>query len=344
MFYDFSEREIHIKSEKEAVINFLKKQGLNYESDIEYTMVIKKGNQIVATGSLNRNVLKCIAVDEEFRNMGLTNKVVSHLINKAYQLNETNLFVYTKPSNEMKFAQLGFYKIVEIEDKVLLMENNRNGLDIFLKKLSSSRMEGNRIAGIVVNCNPFTNGHKYLIEKAASECDWLHVFVVWEGKSIFPPEARFKLVKEGTKHINNVTVHQGINYIISSATFPSYFLKQDQDVVEVHAKLDLTIFGSKIAPTLGINLRYVGEEPYCPVTSKYNKIMKKILPSFGIKVIEVPRKDSSGEIISATKVRCLIQDDDYETAKKFIPESTYQYLFTQEGKQICENIKKFAKR
>ena len=37
-----------------------------------------------------------------------------------------------------------------------------------------------------MNCNPFTLGHKYIVEKAARENDNVIIFVVEEDKSSFP--------------------------------------------------------------------------------------------------------------------------------------------------------------
>lgn len=335
---------LKLKQEKEDVLRFLMQQSLRFEEDIEYTMVILDQDQIIATGSLNRNVLKCIAVDEKYRGLGLTNKVVSHLIQEAYSRGQTHLFIYTKPSNELQFRSLGFYTIELIPDEVLLMENSRDAIANFQKELTMCKKEGKNIASIVVNCNPFTKGHRYLIEKAAKENDWLHVFVVWEEKSVFPSEVRYQLVKEGTRDIKNVSVHKGIDYIISSATFPSYFLKEDKDIVSVHARLDLNIYGCRIAPSLGINRRYIGEEPYCAVTKKYNEEMKKILPIYGIDVHEIPRKELQGEAISASKVRRLIKENDLETLKEIVPESTYQFLKSKDSEPIILIIRQMESR
>ncbi|NDL66834.1 [citrate (pro-3S)-lyase] ligase [Clostridiales bacterium F-3ap] len=335
---------MHMKSEKEEVLRFLDGQGIGFEEDVEYTMVLEEGEKVVGTGSLNRNVLKCIAVDGEHRSMGLMNRIVGHLIQEAYQRGETHLFVYTKPSNEVLFTQLGFHKIISLHDEVLLLENSGDGFSDYLKALGGCKVEGERIASIVVNCNPFTKGHRHLIEKAAVENDWLHVFVVWEGKSLFPSDVRHALVEEGTKDIRNVTVHRGKDYIISAATFPSYFLKEGQDAVEIHGKLDLCLFAAFIAPALGITRRYVGEEPYCPVTKKYNEIMKEILPAYGIEVCEIPRLSADGDAISASKVRRLIRRDDYMSLWRIVPETTYRFLLSEEGRKIAATIKESQSR
>ena len=190
-----------------------------------------------------------------------------------------------------------------------------------------------------MNANPFTLGHLYLIEKASKENDILYLFIVSEDKSIFPFNIRKKLVIEGTSHLKNIIYHDSGPYIISSATFPSYFQKDENDVIESHANIDLEIF-VKIAKNLDINVRYVGEEPKSIVTGIYNKIMETKLPQYGIKCIVVPRKnENSGEIISASNVRKLIKDGDFDKIKEMVPECTYKYLISPEAKYVIEKIK-----
>ncbi len=130
------------------------------------------------------------------------------------------------------------------------MENNPAGLSGYIETLVSETKEknlsGSKIGSIVVNCNPITNGHLYLIEKAASESDILHLFVVEEDRSVFPFSVRYALVKEATSHIKNLVLHAGSNYIISNSTFPSYFIKDSKTIVDLHAKLDLGIYSEKL--------------------------------------------------------------------------------------------------
>jgi [citrate (pro-3S)-lyase] ligase len=179
---------------------------------------------------------------------------------------------------------------------------------------------------IVMNCNPFTNGHKYLIENAAKQVDYLYIFVVEEDKSYFKFKDRYELVKEGTSEIKNVIVVPSGNLIISSITFPGYFLKDTPDRVTVDTSLDLSIFAKYIAAELGINKRFVGEEPFDIVTRKYNETMKLILPRYGIDLIEIPRKESGNSAISASRVRKLLEMKKFDSIKKLVPETTFQFL------------------
>lgn len=340
-------RKIYLNNprEKAEVENFLNLHHLNLEKDVEYTIALYEDEKIIGTGSLSGRVLKCIAVDQNYQGEGLSNKIITLLINEQYYRGNTHLFVFTKPENVYLFKDFGFYEIANIEGEVSLLENDPKGIERYVERLSLNKKEGKTIASIVMNCNPFTLGHQYLIENASQNNDFVHVFIVWEDKSLFPADVRFKLVQEGTKHLSNVLIHRGEDYIISNSTFPSYFLKESSSIVKTHASLDLKIFGSFIAPSLGINRRYIGEEPYDPVTKEYNETMKKTLPDYGIEVIEIPRLQNEDQIaISASRVRELARTDDFENLKEIVPSSTYEYIVSEEGKPIINKIKKTDSR
>lgn len=339
-FDNFEERVIQLNnsSEREVIDRFLKRNSLLLDKDVEYTVAIFERNRIVATGSFAGNVLKCIVVDPQYEELGLASRITSHLINEEYQRGRTHLFIYTKPENLEKFKDMGFYKIAEVPSKVVLLENNPNGIENFIENLRKYKSERDVISSIVMNCNPFTKGHKYLIEKAAEASDVLHIFVVWEDKSIFPAEVRYKLVNEGVKNLPNVVVHRGENYIISNATFPTYFIKNYCNLVKTQCMLDLNIFGTYIAPSLNINRRFVGEEPYCEVTRTYNEIMKKMLPSFGVEVVEIPRLSIDGVAVSASKVREYIREGNLKMVKNMVPQTTYDFLVSEDAETIIKKL------
>lgn len=194
-----------------------------------------------------------------------------------------------------------------------------------------------RIAAIVMNANPFTLGHRYLVEQACKENDWLHLFMVSEDASYFPYAVRKRLIKEGTADLKNIIYHDSGPYIISSATFPSYFQKDDLAVIESHANLDLAIF-VKIAERLGIKARYVGEEPTSTVTRRYNEIMAQRLPEAGICCRIIPRNVKDGETVSASTVRRALHDGDWETVARMVPEVTLAFLQSDEARPILARI------
>ena len=176
------------------------------------------------------------------------------------------------------------------------------------------------------NCNPFTFGHRYLIETAAKQGSALHVFVLSEKKSLFPPEVRLKLVREGCSDLKNVFVHETGPYMVSSATFPSYFIKDKARVDEIYCDVDIRLFGERIAPALHINRRFVGTEPNCPVTRFYNEQLKARLPEYGIELTEIPRRECGGEAISASRVCTLMEEGNIEAIRPLVPEITCETI------------------
>ena len=168
-----------------------------------------------------------------------------------------------------------------------------------------------------------------MIETAARQCGVLYLFIVSENKSAFSSETRLELVRRGTAHLPNVHLSATGPYLISAATFPDYFLKEEEGKVspgELNTCLDLTIFAECFAQPLGISRRYVGTEPLDPVTAVYNKQMKEILPASGIEVIEIPRLEDSGGVLSASRVRRLLKEGNLEGIRELVPPATFGYL------------------
>ena len=147
-----------------------------------------------------------------------------------------------------------------------------------------------------------------------------------------------KLIKEGTAHLDNIIYHETGSYLISSATFPSYFLKDADIVAEAHTRLDMEIFG-RIAKAVGITKRFAGEEKTSRVTAIYNEAMKNILPNFGVEAVIIPRLEQENKAISASNVRMALKNDDFELLGKLVPQTTYDFFMTDEGKAVIEKIK-----
>lgn len=279
------------------------------------------------------------------------NQIVTHLISIQFERGNTHLFLYTKCNSAKFFGDLGFYEIARIDGQIVFMENRKTGFTSYLEKLKKETEQSEvfrqfscndsaktKIAALVMNANPFTLGHQYLVEKAASENDILHLFIVSEDQSLVPFSVRKKLVLEGTAHLKNIIYHESGPYIISNATFPSYFQKDADAVMESHANLDLTIF-VRIAQTLGINYRYVGEEPNSQVTGIYNEIMAKKLPENQIACKIIPRKEANGSVISASTVRTALKSGKMELLKTLVPETTLRYFQSEEAAPVIEKIK-----
>ena len=331
------------KYNNKIILKLLQAEGIKRDRNLDYTVAAYDSDyNIIGTGSCFGNTLRCLAISHEHRGEGLTNKILSHLIQYQFERGNFHLFIYTKYTTYHLFKTLGFYEIVNIKDQIVFMENKKTGFSDYLNSLKNTKPKDStnykKIASIVMNANPFTLGHLYLIEKASQENDLVHLFIVSEDKSIVPFDMRKKLIMEGTKHLKNIIYHDTGYYIISSATFPSYFQKDEKDVIESHANLDIEIF-IKIAKVLDINVRYVGEEPTSLVTGIYNQIMKKKLNENGIKCEIIDRKKNNEEIISASEVRKAIKEGRFDDMKNMVPECTYKFFTSNEGKNIVEKIK-----
>ena len=314
-------------AKKAAWAAFLSRAGLEADEQVETTVLLWDEGEIIATGSRTGNLLKCIAVDAFRQGEGLTATLLTQLRQDAFSRGHSHLFLYTKPKNEFMFSSLFFYPIAKT-DTVLLMENKKGGIESFLSTLPEEKATGT-VGAAVMNCNPFTKGHRYLIETAAKECDRLYVFVLSEDKSEFSAKDRMEMVKLGTADLPNVTVLPTGPYLISSATFPTYFLKDRENAEQVHCLLDIEIFSRYYAPKFGITRRFVGTEPLSPMTDQYNDALKAYLPQKGITLREIPRLEQDSTPVSASAVRAALAAHDTATLEKFLPDTTARYLQEQ---------------
>lgn len=321
-----------------AADRLLEQEGIRRDKCLDYLCALTdEEGRPAAVGGLFGNTMRCFAVSGEHRGEGLLNLVVTHLIDVQASRGNLHLFLYTKPETAQFFQDLGFHEIARVEGKLVFMENRRNGFPGYLKDLEKTARSG-RAAAIVMNANPFTLGHQYLAEQASAACDVLHIFVVSEDLSLVPFPVRRRLVEEGTAHLPNVVIHDCGPYLISAATFPGYFLKDEVSVAEGQAKLDTALF-SRIASTLGITERWVGEEPFSEVTALYNRILSEELPKAGIRCRIVPRRQAEGAAISASEVRRRIQSGDLESLSSLLPASTLRYFMSSEAAGVIEKIR-----
>ncbi|MBQ1329357.1 MAG: GNAT family N-acetyltransferase [Mogibacterium sp.] len=313
---------------------FLEACGLRDEEDADLVAWMTDDEaRLVACGALAGHTIKQLAVAPEAEGQGVMATVISALISEAAAGGITRLFLCTKPANRQMFGSLGFYPVVETPDAVL-MENRRGGADDFIASIPV--YEGVRGA-VVCNCDPFTLGHRHLIEHAASRCGHLYVFAVSESGSAFTPEERLDMIRRGTADIVNCHVYASDLYLISRATFPAYFIKDRAHAEEVRADLDIGFFAGCLAPALGITKRFVGCEPLDPVTRAYNERMRELLPQRGIEFEEIPRlTDGSGEYISAGRVRALMKEaaglsgqdreEVLDKIKALVPQTTFETI------------------
>jgi len=332
------------------VQDFLLSLGFEFErSEVECTMIVYnlKG-EIVGTGSHKGRILKYVAVAPKFRDTTAFALIVTYMTEKLLKIYK-HTFVFTRPENSVRFCGLGYTLIATAEPLFAVLEFGFESIftyQEYLKKLIVPAKTA-AIAAIVVNCNPFTNGHLFLIEKAAAENELVYLFVVEEDLSAFPFKVRWELIRKGINHLKNVVMVGGGMYIVSGTIFPAYFLKNEMvdTVLQKQAELDVKIFANYVVPILGIKRRYVGTENYCKTTEAYNLAMKTILPSHGVEIVEVTRKasalgrDNIPDYISASKVRDAIKTDQLESVIDFLPDSTRDFLFSEDSLDIRLKIK-----
>ena len=310
---------------------FLARHALGFEADIDAAFGVFDEDEVLrGCGCAAKSLLKCFAVDEALRGQNALGALVSRLVQDRFAKGYYDLRVITRAHNEPLFAACGFYPVVRT-DALVLLENRPDGPRRFAQPFFARGDEDKTVGAIVMNANPFTLGHRALVEYAAAHCDVLHLFVVEEDRSLFPTDTRFRLVEEGTADLANVRVHLSGPYMISSATFPTYFLKDGESAAALQSELDITLFASAIAPVLHITRRFAGEEPLDPVTNIYNSAMARILPRYGIEFVTIPRLALGDTPISASRVRALMREGRYEETKALVPEPTRRAISAQEA-------------
>ena len=332
-----------IPRQRRRIEQFLDDNGLRLD-DVDYyaALVDETTDEIVAGGGLKEGVIKCVAVADGHKGEAVANQIVSHLIAQANADGHQCVKLFTKPQNQKMFESMSFRLLAEAP-KAILMEMGIGGIKRYCEELESekgkvksekSNSELHHLnpstpqpimppSGIIImNCNPFTLGHRYLIEQAAQQVDTLYILVVREDCSMFGYDERKAMIVRGVAHINNVVVCDGSEYSISATTFPTYFLKSLSDASDTQMTLDIDLYRRHIAPALGATVRFVGTEPDDPLTRRYNELMKSMLPD----VREVARLQQSGVAVSASRVRKAIVENHLALAARLVPPTTVPYI------------------
>lgn len=316
--------------------SLLRTNNLRLESGLSQFIEARLQGKLVGCAGLDGNVIKCVAIDKCHRGGSLSLRLLSEAMNLACRQGIDRLFLYTKPGNAPLFEAAGFTPLATVPGQVTLMESDPRGLANYCDKLARLRRSGKTIGSIVMNANPFTLGHLYLIKQALNRCDWLHLFVVKQDASRFAYTDRLQLIRAGIKGLERITLHPGSAYTISKATFPTYFIKEQGLVNECATALDLLLFRQSIAPVLDINVRFVGTEPFDPVTAKYNRDMKYLLSQGEsslpkIRVVELTRVEVDGAPVSASRVRKLLDEGNMDAVARLVPQATFDFLLNQQG-------------
>ena len=345
--------ELHptIPRQRRQIETFLQANGLRYD-DVDYyaALVDESSDEMIAGGGLKGCVIKCVAVADGHKGEAVANVIVSHLIAKANADGCQCVKLYTKPHNRQLFESLSFRLIAEAPNAIL-METGVGGIERWSDELRITNDElgvkndelgvtndelGVRndelriksvrkpIGAIVMNANPFTLGHRFLVEQSSELVERLYVVVVREDCSMFSYSERKAMVIQGVRDIGNVVVVDGSDYAVSAATFPTYFLKQISDATDTQITLDLDIYRRRIAPALGATVRFFGSEPTDPLTRRYNELMHQQLGEDHVH--EIQRKQQDGIPISASRVRKAMLEGRLWDAIQMVPPTTIPYI------------------
>ena len=336
--------ELHptIPRQRRQIEMFLQTNGLRYD-DVDYyaAIVDESSDEMIAGGGLKGSVIKCVAVADGHKGEAVANVIVSHLIAKANAEGCQCVKLYTKPDNRQLFESLSFRLIAE-SPNAILMETGVGGIEKYSEELrvkseelrvKSEELKNDEsvvsnarkpIGVIVMNANPFTLGHRFLVEQSSELVERLYVVVVREDCSMFSYNERKAMVSQGVRDIGNVVVVDGSDYAVSAATFPTYFLKQLSDATDTQIILDLDLYRRRIAPALGATIRFFGSEPTDPLTRRYNELMHQQLGEEHVH--EIQRKQQEGSAISASRVRKAMMEGCLWDAMQLVPPTTIPYI------------------
>ena len=343
--------ELHptIPRQRRQIETFLQANGLRYD-DVDYyaALVDESSDEMIAGGGLKGCVIKCVAVADGHKGEAVANVIVSHLLAKANEDGYQCVKLYTKPHNRQLFESLSFRLIAEAPNAIL-METGVGGIRSYELRIRNDelgvrndelgvrndelrvtndelRIKGVRkpIGAIVMNANPFTLGHRFLVEQSSELVERLYVVVVREDCSMFSYNERKAMVSQGVRDIGNVVVVDGSDYAVSAATFPTYFLKQLSDATDTQIILDLDLYRRRIAPALGATIRFFGSEPTDPLTRRYNELMHQQLGEEHVH--EIQRKQQDGSPISASRVRKAMLEGRLWDAIQMVPPTTIPYI------------------
>lgn len=292
--------------------------------------------RLVATAARAGYVLEMFAVDAAYQGGDVLGALTSALIGLGRRAGHDSFLVFTRPEHVTSFQHCQF-RLLVATGRVALLECG-GGLERYLDAHRHLRREGTNGA-VVINGNPFTRGHQFLVETAAAQVDTLYVFIVREDRSLFPFAVRYRLAAESIAHVPNAVLLDTSRYAVSAATFPSYFLRRNDEKARLQMEVDVRLFAGHLAPTFGIVRRYVGHEPYCETTAAYNRAMAECLPEYGIGLVEVPRASDGDRFISATTVRAAMAERDVSALERLVPPPTLAFLASEEGEAIARRLK-----
>ncbi|WP_368486539.1 [citrate (pro-3S)-lyase] ligase [Spiroplasma sp. DGKH1] len=302
-------------------------KSVNLKQDIidECAVIYDENENVIATVSRYLNTLKCLAIDRHYQGNNLANKLVTYMIQKIYQQGWNEVFVFTKPDYFGVFQQLGF-NIIYQNNNFAFLTNRYDLFKNYLDYLAKEKNNHRYASVIVMNANPFTKGHWYLVQQASLQSDFVYIIPVKEQGSLFNYQERKKMIEQGVQEFKNVKVLEGSNYLVSKNVFPAYFLPSPQAVISEQTNLDAHIFVDYIAKALQVTTRFVGDEPYSTTTNEYNKMMATVFAANHFNLVIIPRLTFNNHAISATTARKLFITGDFEQLQAIVPWSTFNFL------------------
>jgi [citrate (pro-3S)-lyase] ligase len=335
--------------------------GLAFEDGCDDLVGIHDGGRLVATAARAGYVLKMFAVDEAWQGGDTLGQLVTTLADLGRRAGHDALFVYTRPAQAPSFQACNFRLLVTCGEVALLelgggLETYLHGYRHLREALSGRDAQtesgaatptaglprrsavGAEAGSVVVNGNPFTLGHQYLVEHAAARVRRLYVFIVREDRPVFPFDVRYKLARDGVAHLQNVVLLDTSRYAVSAGTFPSYFLRQHDEASRLQMEVDAGLFGAQLAPAFGISRRFVGDEPYCDTTREYNAALARVLPEYGVALDVVARAGDEAGVFSATRVRAALAAGDLDSVARAVPKTTLAFLRSREGSAVVRRL------
>ena len=184
------------QTEITKVLPLLEKCGLSMPAGVEYTAGIYTDNsELAATGSLKGDMIQAVAVDPAHQGEDLMGKLLTHLIGVASERGLSSLHLFTKPDKAVQFQGLGLRLVASARPYAALLEWGTGGIEQYTEALRRTAKqaeakfaerhggkqsvaavnEPEAISALVMNCNPFTLGHRYLVEQASAASDIVYL-------------------------------------------------------------------------------------------------------------------------------------------------------------------------
>lgn len=274
----------------------------------------------------------CISTSKIFEKYHIPTEWVmdncGHCNHKVNQLIADNLFGMIKQGLLRNQKEPDHYGVSQINIHNIMQDYVRyKYLNRYFSHFNSNRFH--KIGAIVMNCDPFHKGHRYVIEQAMKQVECLIIFLIRESRTLFNFEERLQMVEEGVRDIENIIVVPNGDFVLSENNFREYYVRREDEVAAINAKYDLNVFAEYIAGPLHISHRFAGKETGNNTMKVYNDVMKELLPSKGITYVEVPKMMIDGEIIRSSRIRRHIRKQEYGKAFIMMTEPTKRYLSRQ---------------